>query len=254
VIITDPADPRVADYLDLRGGRPPHEGPVIVEGLLAVEQLVASGLAVRSVLVTPAKRDRLPAGIDAPVLVAEPAVLRATVGFDLHRGVVASAERPPPAEPGPLLEGARRVLVVEAVNDLENLGALFRNARAFACDAVLLDPRTADPLGRRPVRVSMGHVLRVPFARVDPWPDGLDVVRSAGLELVALTPAGGPLTLPRRAALLVGSEGPGLSPAALDAADRRVRIDMAPGVDSLNVATAAAVALHAHIAAAGADG
>jgi len=251
-VISDPADPRVADYVDLRAGRPDGVGPVIVEGLLAVEQLVAAAgrFPIRSVLVTPAKRDRLPAGIDAPVLVAEPAVLRATVGFDLHRGVVASAERPAPLDPAALVAGARRVLVTERVNDLENLGSLFRNARAFDGDAVRRAPETADPLGRRPVRVSMGHVLHVPFARVDDWPSGLAEVRAAGLAVVALTPGGdddlGLADLPERAAFLVGAEGPGLSPAALDAADHRVRIAMAPGVDSVNVATAAAIALHAH--------
>lgn len=218
---------------------------MIVEGLLSVEQLATSGLRVRSVLVTPAKRDRLPT-VDAPVLVAEPAILRATVGFDLHRGVVAAADRPPRNDPEVLLDGATRVLVIERVNDLENLGALFRAARAFNCDAVLLDPETADPLGRRPVRVSMGHVLHVPFARLDRWPDALELVKHAGLTLVALTPGGGPLELPPRTALVVGAEGPGLSPAALAAADRLAGIAMAPGVDSLNVATAAAIALHAH--------
>ncbi len=252
-MITDPADPRLADYVDLRGGRPDGAGPVVVEGLLAVEQLAASALQVRSVLVTPAKRARLPAGLDAEVLVAPPDVVKATVGFDLHRGVVASAERPAPRDPADLVRGATRVVVVERVNDLENLGALFRNARAFGCDAVLLDPETADPLGRRPVRVSLGHVLRVPFARLDPWPDALALVRNAGLELVALTPAGAPLRLPERAALLVGAEGPGLTEQALAAADRRVAIPMAEGVDSVNVATAAAIALHAHISRAFAD-
>lgn len=227
---------------------------MIVEGLLAVEQLATSGLRVRSVLVTPAKRDRIPASISAPLLVAEPAVLRATVGFDLHRGVVAAADRPPRRDPEQLLDGANRVLATERVNDLENLGALFRAARAFACDAVLLDPETADPLGRRPVRVSMGHVLHVPFARLDPWPDALDLARRAGLEVVALTPGGGPLRLPSRMALLVGAEGPGLTDRALAAADRKVGIAMAPGVDSLNVATAAAIALHAHVGTTGADG
>jgi tRNA G18 (ribose-2'-O)-methylase SpoU len=248
--ITDPADPRVADYVDLRAGRPDGTGPVIVEGLLAVEQLVSAAdrFPIRSVLVTPAKRRRLPADLDAPVLVADPDVLRATVGFDLHRGVVASADRPASLDPAALVTGATRVLACERVNDLENLGSLFRNARAFGCDAVLLDPETADPLGRRPVRVSMGHVLHVPFARVADWPAGLDVVRSAGLEVVALTPRGkaGLDDLPARAAFLVGAEGPGLTEAALAGADRRVRIDLAPDVDSLNVATAAAIALHAH--------
>jgi len=252
-LITDPGDPRIADYVDLRGGRPDGVGPVIVEGLLAVQQLVTSGLRIRSVLVTPAKRDRLPPGLGAPVLVAEPEVLRATVGFDLHRGVVAAAERPPPRDPEELVRGATRVLVTERVNDLENLGGLFRNARAFGCGAVLLDPETADPLGRRPVRVSLGHVLHVPFARVSPWPDGIEVVRAAGLTIVALTPAGGPLRLPPRVALLVGAEGPGLTHSALARADRRARIGMAAGVDSLNVAAAAAIALHAHISGAFAD-
>jgi len=200
------------------------------------------------VLVTPAKRHRLPPGIGAPVLVAEPAVLRATVGFDLHRGVVASAERPAPLEPAAVVAGATRVLVCERINDLENLGSLFRNARAFGCDAVLLDPETADPLARRPVRVSMGHVLHVPFARLADWPAGLEVVRRAGLAVVALTPRGGAGLddLPPRAAFLVGAEGPGLTDAALAAAGLRVRIDLAPGVDSVNVATAAAIVLHAH--------
>lgn len=187
---------------------------------------------------------------------APPAVLAATVGFDLHRGVVASAERPPPRDPSSVLHDARRVLVLERINDLENLGSLFRNARAFGCDAVLLDPQTADPFARRPVRVSMGHVLRIPFARVEPWPEGLDAAREAGLTLVALTPAGDPLdaaALPERATFLVGAEGPGLTDGALAAADRCLGIPMAAGVDSVNVATAAAIALSAHFSAGFAD-
>jgi tRNA G18 (ribose-2'-O)-methylase SpoU len=240
------------DYTDLRNRR--DGGPVIVEGLLAVEQLATSRFEIRSVVVTPAKRDRLPPLPDhVPVHVVPLDVLRDTVGFDLHRGVIASAERPPPSDPNDLLDGVTRVLVVERVNDLENLGSLFRAARAFGCDAVLLDPETADPLGRRPVRVSMGHVLHVPFARLADWPEGLRTVGDAGLELVALTPAGGPLALPERAAFLVGAEGPGLTDAALAAAGRHVRIDMAAGVDSVNVAAAAAIALHAHFAGFAAD-
>ena len=247
------SDPRLTDYADLRT-RKDSGGSVIVEGLLAVEQLAASRFEIRSVVVTPNKRERLPPlPAHVPVHVVELDVLRDTVGFDLHRGVIASAERPPPSEPAALLARATRVLVVERVNDLENLGSLFRVARAFGCDAVLLDPETADPLARRPVRVSMGHVLHVPFARVDRWPDGLDLVHDAGLDIVALTPAGGPVRLPERAAFLVGAEGPGLTDAALAAADHQVRIDMAAGVDSVNVATAAAIALHAHFAGFSAD-
>ena len=244
----------LSDYVDLRGGRPAGTGPVIVEGLLAVGQLATSDLEIRSVVVTPQKRDRLPPLPEhVPIHVVELDELRETVGFDLHRGVIASAERPPPRDAAALVRGATRVLITERLNDLENLGSLFRAARAFGCDAVLLDPETADPLARRPVRVSMGHVLHVPFARVEPWPDALDAVRQEGLTIVALTPSGGPFGLPARAALLVGAEGPGLTDAALAAADRRVRIDMAPGVDSVNVATAAAIALHAHLTGLGAD-
>jgi tRNA G18 (ribose-2'-O)-methylase SpoU len=151
-----------------------------------------------------------------------------------------------------LLRDARLVAVLEGVNDHENLGALFRNAAALGVDAVLLGPRCSDPLYRRSVRVSMGHVLRVPFAELPgPWPESLDVLRAAGMQVAALTPAADavPLTVSglrgERVAVLLGAEGPGLSAEALAAADVRVRIPMAAGVDSLNVATAAAVAFHA---------
>ena len=247
--VTDLDDPRLDDYRDLKSGRNDGHGPVIVESLLGVDALATSGYAIRSVLVSPQKVDRLPplpAG--TPVLVADLDIQRATVGFQLHRGVVAAAERPPPLDAVTILAGARRVVVAERINDLENLGSIFRNARAFGVDAVLLDPETADPLGRRPVRVSMGHVLHVPFARLSPWPAALDAVATAGLELVALSPDG-PDTLadlPERVAVLVGAEGPGLTPGALGAAARTAHIPMAPAVDSLNVATALAVALHAH--------
>jgi tRNA G18 (ribose-2'-O)-methylase SpoU len=140
---------------------------------------------------------------------------------------------------------------LEGVNDHENLGALFRNAAALGVDAVLLGPRCADPLYRRSVRVSMGHVLRVPFVELaGPWPAALNRLRDAGLRIAALTPAPDAVPLSRsaagtdRVALLLGAEGPGLSADALAAADLRIRIPMAPGVDSLNVATAAAVAFH----------
>jgi tRNA G18 (ribose-2'-O)-methylase SpoU len=173
------------------------------------------------------------------------------VGFHLNRGVLASADRAPvPAVPE-LLARARRIAVLEGVNDHENLGALFRNAAALGVHGVLLAYGCADPLYRRSVRVSMGHVLRVPFASLPAWPEGLGAVRAAGFTLLALTPR--PLSVPLaeldpamvpRTALMVGAEGPGLSDTALAAADLRVRIPMEPGVDSLNVATAAAVAFH----------
>jgi tRNA G18 (ribose-2'-O)-methylase SpoU len=266
IAVEDPADPRLADFVGLRDAelrrRVEHgRGIFIAEGRLAIEALLRSTYEVRAVLVTPralrqlhdALRDA-PPGVRAPVYVASEDVLRATAGFDLHRGALASAMRPDDAPrdvTSVLPPHARRVLVCEGVNDHENLGSLFRNAAAFGVDAVLLDPTSADPLYRRSVRVSLGHVLRVPFARVA-WPAALDALHAAGWRTVALTPAAARTVdelaaeaRDERLALLVGAEGPGLSPPTLDAASERVRIPMAVGVDSLNVATAAAVALHA---------
>src|SRR6185437_12824267 len=187
------------------------------------------------------------AGVPFPVYATSADVLASTVGFHLNRGVLAAADRAPEPAPGPLLAAAGRV-VLEGVNDHENLGALFRNAAGLGVDAVLLGPRCADPLYRRSVRVSMGHVLRVPFARLPSWPE----LRSAlaGFTVLALAPH--PPSMPLstvdpsepRLALLLGAEGPGLTAEALAAADARVRIPMAFGVDSLNVATAAAIALY----------
>jgi tRNA G18 (ribose-2'-O)-methylase SpoU len=174
-------------------------------------------------------------------------MLSDVVGFHVTRGVLASADRLPPRSVVTLLSETRRVAVLEGLNDFENLGALFRNAAAFGLDAVLLDPRCADPLYRRSVRVSMGHVLHVPFAVIDDWPGGLKSLRDRGFAMLAMTPRTAAVPLrtvvaPRKWALLLGAEGPGLSDAALAAADMLVRIPMARGVDSLNVATAAAVA------------
>ncbi len=250
VTVDDRDDPRVADYVDLRDGR--ESEVVIVEGPTALEQLVGSPFPIRSVLCLAKRLDRVRGilGDAAPtVFVAPEPVLRATVGFDLHRGVVASADRAPTVTPPEVLATARRIAIVERLNAHENLGALFRNARGLGVDAVLLDPETADPLYRRAVRVSMGHVLRVPFARLEPWPAALRDVSAAGFTVVALTPAGevpiDEVSAPDKVAFLFGAEGPGLGGAALAAADVRARIDMADGVDSLNVATAAAIAFHA---------
>jgi tRNA G18 (ribose-2'-O)-methylase SpoU len=251
--VEHPADPRLADFVGLRDSRTP-EPVLIAEGLLALERLVRSPYPVRSVLVLGKRWPRvapLVAGARFPVYVAPDDVMRATTGYDLHRGVLASADRLPPTDASTLLAAGRLVAILEGLNDHENLGVLFRNAAAFGVDAVLLDPTCADPLYRRTVRVSLGHVLHVPFARVDPWPDCLNRVRNAGFTTVALTPDRAAESIERvgaerldRVALLLGAEGPGLTPAILKAADRRVRIPMAPGVDSLNVAAAAAIAFH----------
>jgi tRNA G18 (ribose-2'-O)-methylase SpoU len=250
VEVGDPDDPRLADYRALRDADLP--GAFIAEGALVVRSLLSSSYRVRSVLVTPRKlaalADVLPS--DVPVYVASRPLLKSVVGFDLHRGAVAAADRPSPAaDAATVVRGARALLVVEDVSDAENMGSLFRNAAAFGVDGVLLSPRCCDPLYRRTVRVSMGHVLHVPFARVDAWPAAIDdVVRAAGFTVVALTPAADAADVAgvrvTRPAVLVGAEGPGLTDVALARADTRVRIPMRAGVDSVNVATAAAIALH----------
>src|SRR6185437_2668448 len=188
------------------------------------------------------------AGLDCPVYLLDKWTLSDLVGFRVTRGVLASADRPAPTDPERLIAAGRRLLVLEAINDFENLGAIFRNGAAFGVDGVLLDPRCADPLYRRSVRVSMGNVFGVDFAVVPDWPDSLALLRAAGVPLLALTPrpAGRPLRSFEpgdRWALMLGAEGPGLTEPALAAADCWLRIPMADGVDSLNVATAGAVAL-----------
>jgi tRNA G18 (ribose-2'-O)-methylase SpoU len=189
-------------------------------------------------------------GAGAPVYVATRDVLAATVGFNLHRGIVAIARRPAVLTAAAVLEGAGVVAVLEGINDPENLGTIFRAAAAFGVAGILLDPTTADPLYRRSVRVSVGHVLDVPFARLDDWPAGMAYLRAAGLVVAALSPHRGTLfpgTLPAPGtpvALVIGAEGPGLRPETVAAADLTVAIPMAPGVDSLNVGAAAAIAFH----------
>jgi tRNA G18 (ribose-2'-O)-methylase SpoU len=256
--ISDAADLRMDDFRDLMDSdvRPERRGVVIAEGVNVVERLARSSYPMRAVLGVPARIEALRPvlePLDVEVYVADKWLLSAVVGFRVTRGVLASATRPAQPDIAELLSGARRVAVLEALNDFENIGALFRNAAAFGIDAVLLDPRCADPLYRRSVRVSMGHVFGVPFAELPgPWPESLGLVRTAGLSILAMTPAAEAVELrglvpPERCAVLLGAEGPGLSPQALAAGDQLIRIPMANGVDSLNVATAAAVAF-AHLA------
>lgn len=260
VPVDDPADERLADYVGLtdpelrrRRERPGGDGGFfIAEGDVVIRRLVASSYRVRSFLLTPGRLAALDAELGpvaVPVYVASQPVMDAVAGFHLHRGALASADRGTGPGLAELTAGADLLVAAEGVNDHENLGALFRNAAAFGASGVLLDPTTADPLYRRAVRVSAGHVLRVPFARATVWPAALGDLRALGFEVLALTPAGDADDLRlverrHRQVLLVGAEGPGLSAAALAAAGRRVRVAMASGVDSLNVATAAAIALH----------
>jgi tRNA G18 (ribose-2'-O)-methylase SpoU len=254
VEVSDPDDPRLADFRNLTDAdvRPDRRGVVIAEGANVVQRLVDSPYPIRAVLGVANRIAALRPVLevaDVPVFQVDKWTLSAVAGFRVTRGVLASADRAPAPDLAGLIAGARRIAVLEGLNDFENLGALFRNAAGFGIDAVLLDPRCADPLYRRSVRVSMGHVLRVPFAVLPgAWPDSLAVL--ADCPTIALTPAGATalrdVDPPARWAVLLGAEGPGLSAAVLDRAQLRVRIPMAPGVDSLNVATAAAVAF-AHL-------
>ncbi len=262
--IDDPDDPRLALYRDLpdavlRRQIESEHGCLVVEGARALRVLAGSKFAVVSILL---RSDRVPGLADVvrpalrrgvPVYSAAPAVIDSIAGFRVHRGVLALAARPlHQPEPMSLLAGAGAAVIVEGVNDHENMGAIFRNAAALGADAVLLDPGCCDPLYRRSVRVSVGQVLRIPFTRLTPWPAALTGLAEAGFTVVALDPAGSaPIdSVPagRRLALLVGAEGDGLSAAARAAAAHRVRIPMTGGVDSLNVATALAIALHRLIA------
>jgi tRNA G18 (ribose-2'-O)-methylase SpoU len=225
----------------------------VAEGELVIRALVdeRARWPVRSVLLTPALRERLADALSlldpgVPVYVEPLEVLRDIVGFNVHRGALATADRGEPLPVASVLSsGARTVLALEGINDHENVGSIFRNAAAFGADGVVLDSRTADPLYRRSLRVSMGHALRVPFARSIAW---MDDVRAHGFVVVALTPSADATPIqdfarPARIALALGAERDGLSDETLAAADHRVHIPIAAGVDSLNVAVAAAVAL-----------
>jgi tRNA G18 (ribose-2'-O)-methylase SpoU len=259
IAITDPADARVADFRDLkagdrRPGTPRGTGTVIVEGVPAVQRLLASPYRVRSVLGVPGRLAALDLPEGIPAYEADAWLLSDVVGFRLTRGVLASADRRPPEDMRALLTGPdpavpRRLVVLEGLNDAENLGSIARSAVALGIDGMLLDPRCADPLYRRAVRVSMGHVLALPFAVLADWPAGLDVLHAAGYLTVALTPAPEAVDLGAidvrahpRTAVLLGAEGPGLTAPAQRAARVRARIPMRAGVDSLGVAAAAAVA------------
>ena len=255
--INDPADPRLDDFRDLstadrRPDRPGGRGLVIAEGVVVVERLLTSPYPVRGLLGVRRRVEALDlADLDVPAYVTSAEVMASVVGFHLNRGVLAAADRAPAVSFESLVSGAQRLAVLEGVGDHENLGSIFRNAAALGVDGVVLGPGCSDPLYRRSVRVSMGHVLRVPFATTDEWPTALNLLRQKGYTVAALTPRPSALHLAdaglrgRRVAVLLGSEGPGLSDEAINAADLAVRIPMSSGVDSLNVATAGAVAFYA---------
>ena len=259
--IETPDDPRIEVFGSLADPDAlAAHGLIAVEGRVVVERLLReSAIVPEAVIVTDAAHRALQRVLDEadpalPVWVVPRAWMEPLTGFNLHRGCVALARRPAPSRVGDLLAARpRRLLVLEGVGNPDNVGGLFRSARALGVEGVVLGPGSGDPLYRKAIRVSCGAALVVPFARAGEWPGTLDLLRRHGLRVVALTPdpAAPPLTAVAGAyareplALLVGAEGAGLSKAALAAADERMRIEMDPAADSLNVGVAAAIALHA---------
>ncbi|AXH97854.1 TrmH family RNA methyltransferase [Ornithinimicrobium avium] len=261
--VEDPRDERVRDYFSLtdvalRRLLEPERGLYMAESEKVLRRALGAGHRLRSLLMTPRWVQEWPDLLrtaqeqGAPVFVAAPGVAEALTGFHLHRGVIAAMHRPVLPRLERVLEGARRVVVLEDVVDHTNVGAVFRSAAALGVDAVLVTPRCADPLYRRSVRVSMGTVFQVPWTRIDPWPDGVEVLRGLGLTVAALALSEDAVCLdqleqhpPERLALVLGTEGDGLSARTVGSADLVVRIPMGGGVDSLNVAAASAVAFWA---------
>ena len=263
VPLTDPglADPALDDFtrltdVALRRKLEPAGGLYLAESTKVIERALAAGHRPRAVLSRaewlPVLEPLLAPFPDVPVHVGDDAALEALTGFHLHRGALASMHRPALPDPADLLRDARRVVVLEDVVDHTNVGAMFRSAAALGVDAVLVTPRCADPLYRRSVRVSMGTVLQVPWTRLPEWRQAGPLLHDAGFTIAALALRDDAVTLdalaadpPERLALVLGTEGDGLSRGALTAADVAVTIPMAHGVDSLNVAAAAAVAIWA---------
>jgi tRNA G18 (ribose-2'-O)-methylase SpoU len=246
--LDDIADARLSDYRGLRERGKESDEYFIVEGLTAIERLLTSRYPVRSVLLTPATHSRLAERLaDVTTYVISAEAMTGIAGVNLHRGAVASASRLPGPLLAEVLSNARRIVMLEGINDHENLGAIARTARGLGADALLLDRTCADPFYRRSVRVSMGELLHLPIVRCADWATTFDDVTSAGFEIWALTPSPEAtdiftLAPPQRWALVVGAEGPGLSADTL-ARCTNVRIPMHNGVDSLNVGHAVAAAL-----------
>lgn len=262
--VTDAGDDRLADYVSLtdvalRSRHEPSAGLYIAESSTVLGRALEAGHTPRSVLLAPrwlpdieAMLAAAPADGEVPVYVAEEPVLEAITGFHVHRGALAAMHRPALPPLGEVLAGAHRVAVLEDIVDHTNVGAAFRSAAALGVDAVLVTPRCADPLYRRSVRVSMGTVFAVPWTRIDPWPHGIEALRASGFVVAALALSDDSVPLddlvsnpPDKLALILGTEGDGLKRQTIAAADVVVRIPMQAGVDSLNVAAAAAVAFWA---------
>ena len=251
-------DPRVSDYtqltdVHLRKIREPAEGLYIAESSRVLRRALAAGHRPRSFFLAEKwladLADVFEQYPDVPVYVGPAALLEEITGFHLHRGAMAAMHRPAPVPLPELLAGARRVAVLEDIVDHTNVGAIFRSAAALGLDAVLVTPRCVDPLYRRSVRVSMGTVFQVPWARLENWPADLAVLRDHGFTVAAMELTDDAVDVdelaarnPEKLALVLGTEGAGMSPETLAAVDLAVKIPMRPGVDSLNVAAASAVA------------
>src|SRR3954468_4632010 len=256
--VDDPQDPRLADYRDLRDVQlrthlEAEHGLFLAEGEKVVRRAAEAGFTPRSFLMAPRWLDGLADVLDpsdAPCFVVDERLAEQVTGFHVHRGALASLERRPLASLDEVLDGARQVLVREDVVDHTNVGAIFRCGAAFGFDAVLLAPRCADPLYRRSVKVGMGAVFSMPWTRLPDWYDALPDLSARGFTTVALTLAEDASPVEEsvagldRVALVLGSEGHGLSPRWESAADRRAVIAMHEGIDSLNVAAATAVACY----------
>ncbi len=260
VTIVNPDDPVLRDYRDLtdvslRRLREPAEGLYLAESSKVIARAIEAGHRPRSVLLLerwlPAL-EQLLEPFDIPIYVGDSETLESITGFTMHRGAIASVHRPPLPSVAALLSGAHRVVIIEDVVDHTNVGAIFRTAAGLGADAVLVTPRCADPLYRRSVRVSMGTVLQLPWTRLPEWPEAVGLLHDAGFTIVALALAADAIplddfarTAPSRVAIVLGTEGDGLSRNAMRGADVTVTIPMLHGVDSLNVAAASAVALWA---------
>ena len=261
VPITDLDAPGLADYarltdVALRRVSEPANGLYIAESAKVIGRALAAGHRPRSVLVQeqwlPDAQRLLADWPDVPIYVGSAELLEQLTGYNLHRGAMAAMHRPDLASVADIIRGARRIVILEDIVDHTNVGAIFRSVAGLGADAVLITPRCADPLYRRSVRVSMGTVLQVPWTRLPEWRDAAPVLKENGFHLAALALSDDAVSLdafaidpPERVALILGTEGDGLSRHALAVADSVVTIPMLHGVDSLNVASASAVALYA---------
>jgi tRNA G18 (ribose-2'-O)-methylase SpoU len=255
----DASDPRLERYrhltdVPLRSALEAQSGRFVLEGLLVLERALQVGIVPAHVLVSERMVDRAAQvcqDADVTLLLTTAEVLEHTTGYHVHRGVLADAARPALPTARDLVAKASFVLVLEALRDHANVGAAFRNAAALGVNAVLVTQDCADPLYRRSIKTSMGSVLQVPWTRIASVVDAVPLLHEVGIECVAMTPHADALPLPEAAAstrpraILVGTEGAGLSNSALETADMWVRIPMSEGPDSLNAAAATAVALYA---------